>query len=164
MLHRNSKSPLPASFPAVLPEACPARYYKKRACPEPESNQRHEDFQSSALPTELSGQEIRRFIRHRLILLDFIQAVNRFSRLADRPRFSRLADLLDFPCFIFSAALPVSFNTGSGRHRSPGSWASPIRTGDKTSHKWRPAPPFQSLRQPPAPHRPVPVPVPRIFL
>ena len=24
-------------------------------CPEPESNQRHEDFQSSALPTELSG-------------------------------------------------------------------------------------------------------------
>ena len=32
--------------------------YKKIAqkkCPEPESNQRHEDFQSSALPTELSG-------------------------------------------------------------------------------------------------------------
>ena len=26
-----------------------------RMCPEPESNQRHEDFQSSALPTELSG-------------------------------------------------------------------------------------------------------------
>ncbi len=26
-----------------------------RKCPEPESNQRHEDFQSSALPTELSG-------------------------------------------------------------------------------------------------------------
>ncbi len=25
-------------------------------CPEPESNQWHEDFQSSALPTELSGQ------------------------------------------------------------------------------------------------------------
>jgi hypothetical protein len=25
------------------------------SCPEPESNQRHEDFQSSALPTELSG-------------------------------------------------------------------------------------------------------------
>ena len=25
-------------------------------CPEPESNQRHEDFQSSALPTELSGR------------------------------------------------------------------------------------------------------------
>ena len=25
-------------------------------CLEPESNQRHEDFQSSALPTELSGQ------------------------------------------------------------------------------------------------------------
>ena len=26
-----------------------------KTCPEPESNQRHEDFQSSALPTELSG-------------------------------------------------------------------------------------------------------------
>ena len=25
-------------------------------CPVPESNQRHEDFQSSALPTELTGQ------------------------------------------------------------------------------------------------------------
>ena len=30
--------------------------YARRWCPEPESNQRHEDFQSSALPTELSGQ------------------------------------------------------------------------------------------------------------
>ena len=28
-----------------------------KTCPEPESNQRHEDFQSSALPTELSGQK-----------------------------------------------------------------------------------------------------------
>ena len=27
----------------------------RNKCPEPESNQRHEDFQSSALPTELSG-------------------------------------------------------------------------------------------------------------
>ena len=27
----------------------------KKKCLEPESNQRHEDFQSSALPTELSG-------------------------------------------------------------------------------------------------------------
>ena len=27
-----------------------------RICPEPESNQRHKDFQSFALPTELSGQ------------------------------------------------------------------------------------------------------------
>ena len=26
-------------------------------CPEPESNQRHKDFQSFALPTELSGQK-----------------------------------------------------------------------------------------------------------
>ena len=30
--------------------------YTRIQCPEPESNQRHEDFQSSALPTELSGQ------------------------------------------------------------------------------------------------------------
>ena len=29
--------------------------FLQRKCPEPESNQRHEDFQSSALPTELSG-------------------------------------------------------------------------------------------------------------
>ena len=28
---------------------------RHKKCPEPESNQRHEDFQSSALPTELSG-------------------------------------------------------------------------------------------------------------
>ena len=28
----------------------------KKACPESESNQRHKDFQSSALPTELSGR------------------------------------------------------------------------------------------------------------
>ena len=30
--------------------------YARRWCPEPESNQRHGDFQSPALPTELSGQ------------------------------------------------------------------------------------------------------------
>ncbi len=30
--------------------------YVRRWCPEPESNQRHVDFQSTALPTELSGQ------------------------------------------------------------------------------------------------------------
>jgi hypothetical protein len=29
-----------------------------RWCPETESNRRHEDFQSSALPTELSGRNI----------------------------------------------------------------------------------------------------------
>ena len=29
---------------------------KNKWCPEPESNQRHVDFQSTALPTELSGQ------------------------------------------------------------------------------------------------------------
>ena len=30
--------------------------YARKWCPEPESNQRHGDFQSPALPTELSGQ------------------------------------------------------------------------------------------------------------
>ena len=30
--------------------------YAREWCPEPESNQRHGDFQSPALPTELSGQ------------------------------------------------------------------------------------------------------------
>ena len=38
-------------------EVLPLNYIRKIVlpCPEPESNQRHEDFQSSALPTELSG-------------------------------------------------------------------------------------------------------------
>ena len=31
-------------------------------CPVPESNQRHEDFQSSALPTELTGRLTTKFI------------------------------------------------------------------------------------------------------
>ena len=30
--------------------------FDKKWCPDPESNQRHGDFQSPALPTELSGQ------------------------------------------------------------------------------------------------------------
>ena len=33
-------------------------YLLQGKCPEPESNQRHEDFQSSALPTELSGHRL----------------------------------------------------------------------------------------------------------
>ena len=37
-----------ASSPSLLP-------LDKSKCPEPESNQRHVDFQSTALPTELSG-------------------------------------------------------------------------------------------------------------
>ena len=41
----------------VVTVGCDDRIFKKgqQKCPEPESNQRHEDFQSSALPTELSG-------------------------------------------------------------------------------------------------------------
>ena len=38
--------------------ALPLGYAAIYWCPEPESNQRHEDFQSSALPTELSGHNI----------------------------------------------------------------------------------------------------------
>ena len=43
IIHRNGKkkSETPKSF---------------RSCPVPESNQRHVDFQSTALPTELSGR------------------------------------------------------------------------------------------------------------
>ena len=63
---------------------CQHFFYNK--CPVPESNQRHEDFQSSALPTELTGQLIYLFyltflllsrhcssqiVRHSLILLQF---------------------------------------------------------------------------------------------
>ena len=36
-------------------DALPLSHFRKW-CPEPESNQRHADFQSAALPTELSGQ------------------------------------------------------------------------------------------------------------
>ena len=32
--------------------------FLKKWCPDPESNQRHGDFQSPALPTELSGQKL----------------------------------------------------------------------------------------------------------
>ena len=34
---------------------CEGLAWKWKWCPEAESNHRHEDFQSSALPTELSG-------------------------------------------------------------------------------------------------------------
>ncbi len=37
--------------------------YARIWCPEPESNQRHVDFQSTALPTELSGRMPRRAAR-----------------------------------------------------------------------------------------------------
>ncbi len=35
-----------------------------KECPEPESNQRHADFQSAALPTELSGLNNEVFCYH----------------------------------------------------------------------------------------------------
>ena len=44
-------------LPIGIPQTEPYRFHSK--CPEPESNQRHRDFQSLALPTELSGHELR---------------------------------------------------------------------------------------------------------
>ena len=44
------------TYPAWKAGVLPLNY--TRICPKPESNQRHEDFQSSALPTELSGHLI----------------------------------------------------------------------------------------------------------
>ena len=41
------------TYPAWKAGVLPLNY--TRRCPVPESNQRHEDFQSSALPTELTG-------------------------------------------------------------------------------------------------------------
>ena len=43
---------------SIILSAIDLIYYREK-CPEPESNQRHEDFQSSALPTELSGHLTR---------------------------------------------------------------------------------------------------------
>ena len=50
------------TYPAWKAGVLPLNYTCKEnmkliisACPKSESNQRHEDFQSSALPTELSG-------------------------------------------------------------------------------------------------------------
>ena len=42
------------------------RYFYGKWCPETESNRRHEDFQSSALPTELSGHSAK--VQKELIL------------------------------------------------------------------------------------------------
>ena len=47
----------------------------QKTCPETESNRRHEDFQSSALPTELSGQVKARKIPS--INLDELKKLNR---------------------------------------------------------------------------------------
>ena len=44
---------LPLNYTRILYMNDFRRIFK---CPEPESNQRHKDFQSFALPTELSGQ------------------------------------------------------------------------------------------------------------
>ena len=43
------------TYPAWKAGVLPLNYTRMK-CPVPESNQRHEDFQSSALPTELTGR------------------------------------------------------------------------------------------------------------
>ena len=50
------------TYPAWKAGVLPLNYTRKNACLVPESNQRHEDFQSSALPTELTRLVIPRII------------------------------------------------------------------------------------------------------
>lgn len=45
------------------PEARKNFGFHNRWCPEAESNHRHEDFQSTALPTELSGRVVAGWLR-----------------------------------------------------------------------------------------------------
>ena len=57
------------TYPAWKAGVLPLNYTRKSylfymVCPEPESNQRHEDFQSSALPTELSGLIFSPYLWH----------------------------------------------------------------------------------------------------
>ena len=44
-------------FPQSVYKISNIKFLILKKCPVPESNQRHEDFQSSALPTELTGHE-----------------------------------------------------------------------------------------------------------
>ncbi len=57
---------------------------KKSWCPESESNQRHRDFQSLALPTELSGQVLT-FLKDKEVL-----GGPSGTRTPDQPVMSRL--------------------------------------------------------------------------
>ena len=56
--------------------------HSRKWCPEAESNHRHEDFQSSALPTELSGHIIFNFFKllYFLIYLLYQFSDSSFSR------------------------------------------------------------------------------------
>ena len=57
-----------------------------KRCPEPESNQRHRDFQSLALPTELSGLIILLlpFLSTRFILARIFSNVNMFFEISQK--------------------------------------------------------------------------------
>ena len=49
------------TYPAWKAGVLPLNYTCVKKCPKQESNRRHEDFQSSALPTELSGHIVEIF-------------------------------------------------------------------------------------------------------
>ncbi len=56
-------------------------------CPGAESNRRHEDFQSSALPTELPGH---------IIIIDFVDGAQGRNRTVDTRIFSPLLYRLSY--------------------------------------------------------------------
>ena len=62
------------TYPAWKAGVLPLNYTRMK-CPVPESNQRHEDFQSSALPTELTGHLP---LATKMILHENGSCVNRF--------------------------------------------------------------------------------------
>ena len=53
-------------------DVLPLNHTRISKCPETESNRRHEDFQSSALPTELSGQSIYLLTQCHLVTTKYI--------------------------------------------------------------------------------------------
>ena len=56
LAHQKRMMGIEPTLPTWKAGVLPLNYIRRETCPETESNRRHEDFQSSALPTELSGQ------------------------------------------------------------------------------------------------------------
>ena len=52
---KGTSTEAPFSYISITKNTIQIKLWIVKKCPKPESNQRHEDFQSSALPTELSG-------------------------------------------------------------------------------------------------------------
>ena len=65
------------TFSAWKADVLPLNHTRK--CPVPESNQRHEDFQSSALPTELTGPAA--IFTAETILREFLFLVKPFRKI-----------------------------------------------------------------------------------